>query len=199
MADSLLEDFSEVSSPDITDDELEDSPPVISKKPKDPNDKSATEVSCWSMNLEAFILNTHIFNEKHFIAPLNRPDNSAFLPGAFSAPDVIPFVDIDGAYPWHRNSRIADVAKIPNGPKDHDNMLRVNRLGVYLHWTLPQHFRSGQTKDTGKNAGNVAVSETYSLKTYCANPSRSMHTYRIVGSYSVVLRRLMLRCQTPQL
>ncbi|KAM0451885.1 hypothetical protein ACHAO4_005842 [Trichoderma viride] len=106
------------------------------------SNKKATTVDCWSMFMDAFVLNQHIFNDKHFIAPLNRPDNSSFLPGPFSAPDAIPFVDIDGADPWYRNSRIADITKAPKARGDFSNLLRTERLGIYLHWTLPKEFRT---------------------------------------------------------
>lgn len=164
MASTPSSDCATHNTPDVSDNELEDdsSAPVVpvSKPKTTSNAKKATSVDCWSMKLDAFILNQHVFNQDHFIAPLNRPDNSAFLSGAFSAPDVIPFVDIDGAYPWYRNSRITDVTKTPEKKNDYSGMLRTDRLGVYLHWCLPQHFRTGATKDTedGK-AGEVKVSE----------------------------------------
>lgn len=113
--------------------------------------KRATDIDCWSMNLDAFILTKHIFNKEHFIAPLYRPDNSSFLSGKFTAPDAIPNVDIDGAYAWYSNSRIADITQTPeviDNKNNYDRMMRNERLGVYLHWTLPQHFRNRKTKDT---------------------------------------------------
>ncbi|KAI0126359.1 hypothetical protein BJ170DRAFT_403141 [Xylariales sp. AK1849] len=117
--------------------------------------KSATTVDCYSMFLDAFILNQHIFNDKHFIAPLNRPDHSTFLPGAFSHPDAIPFVDIDGAHPWYKNSRIADVTGTPKSRDNYDNLLREGRLGVYLHWTLPKEFRSSDASADAQVEGKV--------------------------------------------
>lgn len=150
---------------DVSEDEQET--PIYLETPSAPKPqkpiKKATDIDCWSMNLDAFILNKHIFNKEHFIAPLNRPDNSSFLSGEFSAPDAIPNVDIDGAYPWYSNSRIADITQTPQvdeeGKNVYDHMLRNERLGVYLHWTLPQHFRNGKTKDTDdEKAGDVAVS-----------------------------------------
>lgn len=153
-----------IDIPDVSEDE-EETPIYLettsAPKPQKPI-KRATDIDCWSMNLDAFILNKHIFNKEHFIAPLNRPDNSSFLSGEFSAPDAIPNVDIDGAYPWYSNSRIADITQTPEVIEDknnYDRMLRSERLGIYLHWTLPQHFRNGKTKDTDdEKAGDVAVS-----------------------------------------
>lgn len=120
------------------------------------SNKKATTVDCWSMFMDAFVLNQHIFNDKHFIAPLNRPDNSSFLPGPFSAPDAIPFVDIDGADPWYRNSRIADITKAPKARGDFSNLLRTERLGIYLHWTLPKEFRTSDA--SAQKPGDIDVS-----------------------------------------
>jgi hypothetical protein len=106
------------------------------------------------MFLDAFVLNQHIFNDSHFIAPLSRPDHSSFLPGAFSKSDAIPFVDTDGAYPWHRNSRIADITRAPKTRGKYDDLLRKERLGVYLHWTLPKQFRSS---GAAQEDGNIDV------------------------------------------
>ncbi|CAJ0550011.1 Ff.00g099410.m01.CDS01 [Fusarium sp. VM40] len=122
--------------------------------------KRATDIDCWSMNLDAFILTKHIFSKEHFTAPVNRPDNSSFLSGKFSAPDAIPNVDIDGAYAWYSNSRIADITQTPEVIENKNNygrIIRNERLGVYLHWTLPQHFCNRKTKDTDdEKAGDVA-------------------------------------------
>lgn len=111
------------------------------------------------MFLDAFVLNQYIFKEKYFIAPLNRPDNSSFLSGAFSAPDAIPSVDIDGAHPWYRNSRIADITKPPvrdNDSENYDGSLRTERLGVYLHWTLPQKFRNSNPNAQASGTADVS-------------------------------------------
>ncbi|KAF5555347.1 hypothetical protein FMEXI_1518 [Fusarium mexicanum] len=162
MATTMASKTPAVDPADVSEDEQET--PVYLETPDAPKPqkpiKKATDIDCWSMNLDAFILNQHIFNKEHFIAPLSRPDNSSFLSGEFSAPDAIPNVDIDGAYPWYSNSRIADITKRPeideNDQNVYDGMLRKERLGVYLHWTLPQHFRNGKTEDTDdEKAGDV--------------------------------------------
>jgi hypothetical protein len=167
MSTTMASQSPEIDTPDVSEDEQETLIPseiTSAPKPHKPT-KKATDVDCWSMNLDAFILNKHIFNKEHFVAPLNRPDNSSFLSGEFSAPDAIPNVDIDGAYPWYSNSRIADITQSPQvddeGNNNYDSMLRNERLGIYLHWTLPQHFRNGSTKDTDdEKTGDLAVSVT---------------------------------------
>lgn len=126
------------------------------------------------MQLDAFVLNQHIFTDQYYVAPLSIPDHSAFLPGAFSAPDVVPHVDIDSAYPWYQNSRIADVTQTAAGTGAEDDRLRKDRLGVYLHWCLPRRFRgaapiqtpgslsasSGEnTNETGPGISSVADGE----------------------------------------
>ncbi|KAI9151224.1 hypothetical protein HJFPF1_08423 [Paramyrothecium foliicola] len=151
----------DLGASELPDDGWGDDPavPEALEQPQSTNSKKPTSVDCWSMSVDAFVLNTKIFNDHHFIAPLNRPDNAAFLPGIFSAPDAIPFVDVDGASPWYRNSRIADITKTPeekNGVKNYDNMVREGRLGIYVHWCLPQRFRSGKAADTDdKTAGEI--------------------------------------------
>ncbi len=124
--------------------------------------KPKGRVECISTHLDAFVLNQHIFTDSYYVAPLSIPDHSAFLPGAFSSPDVVPHVDVEASYPWHRNSRIADITKTPPpqaiGPdgqpivsKEDDPRLRQERLGVYLHWCLPRQFRgvSSTSPDEG--------------------------------------------------
>jgi hypothetical protein len=109
------------------------------------------------MKLDAFVLNKQIFTDKYFVAPLNIPDHSAFLPGAFSAPDVVPPIDIDSAHPWYQNSRIADVTKTSAGSDPEDERLRKDRLGVYLHWCLPRRFRGSapiQASETPRASGD---------------------------------------------
>ena len=134
-------------TPDISDDENDDLIPTAVPTAAHHSAKKATDVDVWSMNLDAFILNTSVFGKTYFIAPLSRPDHSSFLPGIFSKPDAIPMVDIDGAYPWSKNSRIADVTQ--------KEQVRENRLGVYLHWCLPQAFR---TSDASSEESQVKQS-----------------------------------------
>ncbi|KAJ4287907.1 hypothetical protein N0V88_007527 [Collariella sp. IMI 366227] len=98
---------------------------------------SKASVECLSMKLDAFVLNKQIFTDKYFVAPLNVPDHSAFLPGAFSAPDVVPPIDLDSAYPWYQNSRIADVTKTSAGTDPEDQRLRKDRLG---HAAIPDRW-----------------------------------------------------------
>ncbi|KAK3899564.1 hypothetical protein C8A05DRAFT_18018, partial [Staphylotrichum tortipilum] len=119
-------------------------PEVVSNKP------TKASVECLSMQLDAFVLNKEIFTDKYFVAPLNIPDHSAFLPGEFSAPDVVPPIDLDSAWPWHRNSRIADVTKTSAGTDPEDERLRKDRLGVYLHWCLPRRFRGAAPLTAGE-------------------------------------------------
>lgn len=114
------------------------------------------------MKLDAFILNKHIFTPDYFIAPLAIPDHSTFLPGVWSAPDAVPHVDVDAAYPWWKNPRIADITQVADptppiplaeGGSDVDDRygadprLKEGRLGVYLHWCLPKRFRSAVVKE----------------------------------------------------
>lgn len=49
-------------------------------------------------------------------------------------PDIQDPVDLHSTQPWNMNSRIADLGS---------GGLLENRLGVYVHWTLPQFYRTG--------------------------------------------------------
>lgn len=88
------------------------------------------------MKVDAFILNEAVISNTYFVAPSSRPDYSKLLSGPTRLDhDVVPDVDLRNAYPWQKNSRIADLAS--NGE------VRPSRRGVYLHWVVPKPFRHG--------------------------------------------------------
>jgi hypothetical protein len=90
---------------------------------------------CVPLSVDAFILNEAVCNSgKAFIAPFSLPDYSALGPGIRLQHDVIPHLDMRTAYPASINTRIAD---LDTGTP------RIDRLGVYLHWAVPQPFRAG--------------------------------------------------------
>ncbi|KAI1140722.1 hypothetical protein F5Y05DRAFT_284150 [Hypoxylon sp. FL0543] len=142
-------------------------------------------VTCVQAKLQAFVLNQHIFeNERYRIAPLSLPDHSAFLDGPFSNPDAVPHIDLHAAYPWQQNTRISDITVAPSGsgetPQELDEKrLRKDRLGVYLHWCLPQCFRQGKARDNKDNDGGNAAVE------YAAAPDRWI-VFRFITTASPV-------------
>jgi hypothetical protein len=94
-------------------------------------------VVCVPLILNAFVLNETLCDpeRRSKIAPLNLPDYSALGHGSMLKADVLPQVDLHAASPASVNTRISDVSGT--------GAARPERLGVYLHWTLPKAFRSG--------------------------------------------------------
>ncbi|RAO68270.1 uncharacterized protein BHQ10_004282 [Talaromyces amestolkiae] len=90
---------------------------------------------CIPLSVDAFILNEHVVNSgKAVIAPFSLPDYGGLEPGDRLQHDVIP----------HLNLRSATVAKTNDRLSDLDSgESRRDRLGVYLHWTIPKPFRTG--------------------------------------------------------
>ncbi|KAM7195151.1 hypothetical protein V8F33_006825 [Rhypophila sp. PSN 637] len=158
------------------------------------------------MKLDAFILNKHIFTPNYFVAPLAIPDHSTFLPGVWSAPDAVPQVDVDAAYPWWKNPRIADITQVadPTAPiplteggsgvdegYGADPCLKEGRLGVYLHWCLPKRFRAGKdkTQDRSQSAEpDVKVSLIVFCLAFGANILTSSQDHASVPDRWIVMR-----------
>lgn len=89
------------------------------------------------MKLDAFVLNEAICSRgKAFIAPLSQPDYRGLEPGPRLKHDVVPHLDLHAAIPVSTNTRLVDLDT---------GKARMDRLGVYLHWTLPKPFRAGIT------------------------------------------------------
>ncbi|KAK3396800.1 hypothetical protein B0T20DRAFT_462088 [Sordaria brevicollis] len=89
------------------------------------------------MKLDAFVFNEKVCDsegpERAKIAPITQP-NYTFLQIKEVQADILEHVDIHASAPANRNSRYTDIGKaIP----------RPNRLGVYIHWSLPRPLRSG--------------------------------------------------------
>ena len=113
---------------------------------------SATEDApqnlCVPMKLDAFVFNESACNgekdDQAKIAPITQP-NYTFLrmENSMVQHDVLDFVDLHNSAPSSRNPRITDVGQ---------GITREKRVGVYLHWMVPQPFRSGiaETKSAEK-------------------------------------------------
>ncbi|KAJ5682774.1 hypothetical protein N7462_005939 [Penicillium macrosclerotiorum] len=92
---------------------------------------------CIPLQVDAFVLNEPVCaGEYARIAPFSLPEYGALGPGARLEHDVIPHLDLHAAAPASINSRLADLAS---------GTPRRDRLGVYLHWTVPRPFRASVT------------------------------------------------------
>ncbi|KAJ6032603.1 hypothetical protein N7540_003335 [Penicillium herquei] len=90
---------------------------------------------CIPLNVDAFILNKDVVESgKALIAPFSLPDYGGLEPGDRLQHDVIPHLDLRSAAISATNDRLSD---LDSGKPRRD------RLGVYLHWTIPKPFRAG--------------------------------------------------------
>lgn len=90
---------------------------------------------CIPLQVDAFQLNESLINTgRAFIAPFSLPDYSSLEPGARLQHDAIPHLDLRAAFPSSINARLSDLDT---------GTARQDRLGVYLHWTIPKLFRVG--------------------------------------------------------
>ncbi|OOQ81926.1 hypothetical protein PEBR_40975 [Penicillium brasilianum] len=84
--------------------------------------------------VNAFVLNEPVCAGKYArIAPFSLPDYGTLGPGTRLEHDVIPHLDLRTAAPASINSRLADL--VSGTP-------RRDRMGIYLHWTVPKPFRA---------------------------------------------------------
>ncbi|KAF7559946.1 hypothetical protein G7046_g4214 [Stylonectria norvegica] len=106
------------------------------------------------VQLQAFILNPEVCNtgktDDHGarIIPITQPNYTFLrLDNFLIQSDVLNHVDLHNAAPAANNSRMTDLGARPEAtPRRH-------REGVYLHWILPQAYRSGVTSADSVSAG----------------------------------------------
>ncbi|KJK75911.1 hypothetical protein H634G_09276 [Metarhizium anisopliae BRIP 53293] len=103
------------------------------------------------VKLDAFVFNPDACNgtEKGQakIAPIGQPNYSYLRIKDFMLQnDVLRPIELHGAAPASRNSRITDLAT---------GQVRTERMGVYLHWMIPRPYRSGAAKTGAANASRA--------------------------------------------
>ena len=92
------------------------------------------------MTLDAFVFNEKVCDASSIqakIAPITQPNYTFLrLHEHLAQNDVLDHVDLHSSTPPIRNPRFADIGK---------GLVRKNRLGVYVHWSVPRPLRSGTT------------------------------------------------------
>ncbi|PHH92174.1 hypothetical protein CDD83_8560 [Cordyceps sp. RAO-2017] len=96
------------------------------------------------IQLQAFVLNPAVCNsgtdddKGSRIIPISQPNYTFLrLDNFLIQSDVLGHADLHNAAPADLNSRLTDLGA-PGRP-----VTRLNRCGVYLHWILPQLYRTG--------------------------------------------------------
>jgi hypothetical protein len=133
------------------------------------------------IDLTAFSLSPQCCDSKlSQIAPITQPNYIGLrLDEHLIQHDVLEHVDFHLTTPSENNPRVSDLGT--RNPKTGKPELRKNRLGVYLHWSLPRMYRSGTQQADGAKPPAHAVDGG----TDAANP-----TFRPVPNRWLVVRRL---------
>ena len=110
-------------------------------------------VVCVPMNVDAFVLNRPVCDTGlSRIAPVTQPDYRGLRPEKTEIrADLLPHVDVASSQPASTNSRITATETTspahldPTRPESDSQagpVLRENRIGIYLHWSLPRLYRA---------------------------------------------------------
>ncbi|KAK3694276.1 hypothetical protein B0T22DRAFT_487822 [Podospora appendiculata] len=109
---------------------------------------SVSDLVLVPMKLEAFVLNEAVSDGGEFeakIAPITQPNYTFLRPEEFYIQnDILNQIDIHAASPASKNSRVTDLRT---------GLPRANRLGVYLHWTLPRLYRTAAVSKDAPGPG----------------------------------------------
>jgi hypothetical protein len=121
---------------------------------------------CIPINIDAFILNEKVCDTGLTrIAPITQPDYRGLrADNAEIQHDVLPHVDVRYSQPSAINPRISNVEAanpvdtsattppledVPATP-----LVRLNRVGAYVHWSLPRGYRAAVSSADSVNEGN---------------------------------------------
>ena len=110
-------------------------------------------IFCAPINIDAFVLNTKVCDEGSTkIAPITQPDYRGLRLNSLEIqPDILPNVDLSRTQPSAVNSRVSVVEAQSSTQLDpttttQDTPItsptRDNRIGVYVHWSLPRLYRA---------------------------------------------------------
>lgn len=150
---------------------------------------------CVPIALDAYALTTACCDGKEpinpcRIGPITQPNYTGLrLDSQLIRHDVLDPVDIHRTRPAALNPRVADLGK----PKP---AIRENRIGIYLHWSLPRAYRGGSatadgTKDKkGNDAAPPAQDPLKGGDPTASNPDSTNPVFREVPNRWLVVRRL---------
>lgn len=141
------------------------------------------------MNVDAFVLNKPVCDTGLTrIAPITQPNYGGLRPDpAHIKADILPQVDVLHSQPASANSRISvidssnDPPVDPAQPPPPEPPLHENRIGVYLHWSLPRMYRAGVMGAEGTSHKNDNGNKTSSPK-FWQVPTRWLVGRRIKSS-----------------
>jgi hypothetical protein len=142
------------------------------------------------MNIDAFILNKEVCDTGLTrIAPITQPDYRGLRTNnAEIRPDILAPVDVTRSQPASVNLRISAVETANTTPVDPTQPttdvdevppLRTNRIGAYLHWSLPRMYRTGTS--ASDNVTEIATAENMS----------SSPNFRLVPNRWLVIRKMI--------
>ncbi|KAH6611483.1 hypothetical protein Trco_001503 [Trichoderma cornu-damae] len=102
------------------------------------------------MKVDCFVFNKEVCNggkEDAKIAPITQPNYSLLrYENRYLASDVMRHVDLHAASPASTNMRYTDLGT---------NEPRLNREGVYVHWTLPRPYRTAAAQTQENSTSNL--------------------------------------------
>ncbi|KAF5536848.1 hypothetical protein FNAPI_11622 [Fusarium napiforme] len=102
------------------------------------------------VKLDAFVFNGEVCDgvgaHSAKIAPITQPNYTFLqLEDHLAQNDILDHVDLHAAAPKEKNQRYVDIGKVIDGKV----AVRQNRVGVYVHWSLPRPLRSGIANTEG--------------------------------------------------
>lgn len=132
------------------------------------------------IDLSAYVLNENCARKNKDgeppiskVAPITQPNYVGMrLDEALMRHDLVDHIDFHLTQPASANSRLTNFDSPPE--------TRQNRVGVYLHWTLPRCYRSGKTTATKNRTSRADKQEDDGT-----NP-----TFPVVPSRWLIVRRL---------
>jgi hypothetical protein len=131
--------------------------------------------------LSAFVLSPECASAdaKSRIAPITQPNYIGLrLDEALMRHDLTDHIDFHLTAPAASNTRISDISANPS-------QLRRNRLGVYLHWSLPRAYRSGKAStDNVPTSRSMQETNDSTVPVFPVVPNRWLIVRRLTNQKS---------------
>jgi hypothetical protein len=120
------------------------------------------------IDVQAFALSPSCCEGLSRIAPITQPNYLGLrLDESLMQHDVLDHVDLHLTSPKEFNVRVTDLGTDPP-------QFRKNRLGVYLHWSLPRYYRAAKQSADSTQAAKDAAGKNVDVSqpVYSAVPTR---------------------------